>query len=419
MRRISRALFLSPSRMSVVAFAALIAIGTALLMLPQAGVTRPLGAVEALFTSTSAACVTGLVVLDTGSALTVFGQIVVLVLIQVGGLGIMTLSTLMILMAGRRPRLVDRVLVHDTFTQGGERSFSSILRDVMIFTAAIEGTGALLLFFRFLPHRGVGESLYFAVFHAVSSFCNAGFSLFSDSFISYRQDWVLNLVICFLIVSGGIGFLVLSELKRRLPFKGRTWSRLSLHSKLVLSTTAILLVLGSVLITGMEWHNTLAPLPVSGRFLAGVFQSVTARTAGFNTLPIGDMANETLFILILLMFIGASPGSCGGGIKTSTLASLVALGVSRFQGRERTRIFHRSITQESVGKAISVVMVGMVVIVLATLILLMTELGEISHRVSRGRFLDYLFEVVSAFGTVGLSTGVTAGLTATGKIVLT
>ncbi|MFH1491710.1 MAG: potassium transporter TrkG, partial [Pseudomonadota bacterium] len=316
-------------------------------------------------------------------------------------------------------RLVDRVLVHDTFTQGGERSFSSILRDVMIFTAAIEGTGALLLFFRFIPHMEVGESIYFAVFHAVSAFCNAGFSLFSDSLISYRQDWVLNLVICFLIVSGGIGFLVLSELKRRPPFRGRTWSRLSLHSKLVLATTAILLVLGSLLITGMEWHNTLAPLPVSGRLMAGVFQSVTARTAGFNTLPIGEMANETLFVLILLMFIGASPGSCGGGIKTSTLASLVALGVSRFQGRERTRIFHRSITQESVGKAISVVMVGMVVIVLATLILLMTELGEISHRVSRGMFLDYLFEVVSAFGTVGLSTGVTAGLTATGKIVLT
>jgi trk system potassium uptake protein TrkH len=263
------------------------------------------------------------------------------------------------------------------------------------------------------------EALYISVFHSISSFCNAGFSLFSENFVAYQGDWFLNIVMCLLIVCGGIGFLVLSEVKRQFPFKRRSWSRLSLHSKLVLSTTAILLLFSSFLIITMEWHNTLAPLSLPDRFLAGFFQSVSARTAGFNTLSIGNMANETLFVLILLMFIGASPGSCGGGVKTTTFASLVMLGLSRLRGRERLQLFHRSISNESIGKAISIVMVSMVVVIIATMALLLTELGEIPHPFSRGKFLELFFEVISAFGTVGLSTGATGGLTIMGKVVLT
>ncbi len=226
------------------------------------------------------------------------------------------------------------------------------------------------------------------------------------------------LVICFLIVSGGIGFLVLSELKRKFPYNRRSWSRLSLHSKLVLSVTGILLIIGSISIIFMEWHNTLASLSLPGRFLAGFFQAVSARTAGFNTLPIGKMANETLFVLILLMFIGASPGSCGGGIKTSTFASLIVLGISRLRGHERPQIFHRTISPTSIAKAMSVVMISTVVIGIATMVIMMTELGETPHPMSRGKFLELMFEVVSAFGTVGLSTGVTEGLSEAGKLIL-
>jgi len=417
--RISRALFQSPARISITGFAILISIGTALLMLSSATNSSSLGFVDALFTSTSATCVTGLVVVDTGKVFSSFGQLVILVLIQTGGLGIMTMSTLFILMAGRRPSLAGQIVIKDTFTQGRDRSVLSILRDVLLFTFAIEGIGTALMFFRFFQGTNVMEALYISAFHSISSFCNAGFSLFSESFVAYQGDWFLNIVMCLLIVSGGIGFLVFSELKQQFPLNRRSWSRLSLHSKLVLSTTAILLLFSSFLIITMEWHNTLAPLSIPDRFLAGFFQSVTARTAGFNTLSIGNMANETLFVLILLMFIGASPGSCGGGIKTTTLTCLAMLGVSRLRGLERPQLFHRTISNESVGKAISVVMVSAVVVIIATMALLMTELGEVAHPMSRGKFLELFFEVVSAFGTVGLSTGVTEGLSIAGKLIIT
>lgn len=408
----------SPARVSIYAFATLISIGTALLMLPAASTTGRLGFTDALFTAVSASCVTGLVVVDTGSALSTFGQLVVLGLIQVGGLGIMTMSTLFLLLGGRRPILAGRMLIQDTFTGSGERSARDITMSVVQFTLVIEGIGALLIFLRFLPGRTAGEALYFSVFHAISAFCNAGFSLFADSLVGYREDWVVNLTICFLIVSGGIGFLVLSELKQNFSFNRRSWSRLSLHSKLVLSVTGILLISSSAAIIFMEWHNTLAPLSLPGRFMAGFFQAVSARTAGFNTLPVGEMANETLFVLIVLMFIGASPGSCGGGIKTSTFASLVVLGLSRLRGRERPQIFHRTISTASIGKAISVVLISTLVVVLANMVMLMIELGETPHPMSRGKFLELLFEVVSAFGTVGLSAGVTAGLSNAGKLIL-
>jgi trk system potassium uptake protein TrkH len=237
--------------------------------------------------------------------------------------------------------------------------------------------------------------------------------------MSYQGDWYINIIISFLIISGGIGFLVLAELKKRFSFNPRSFFRLSLHSKLVISVTLILLLSSSLLISLMEWKNILAPLSLPKRFLAGFFQAVSARTAGFNTLSVGGLANETLFFLILLMFIGASPGSCGGGIKTTTMACLGILGISRMRGRARPQVFMRTISYRSVGKAISIVLVSTVVIILATLVLLMTELGEVSHNMSRGGFLEILFEVVSAFGTVGLSMGMTAGLSVAGKLVIT
>jgi trk system potassium uptake protein TrkH len=416
---LSRSLLHSPARLSILGFAALILSGTGLLMFPECSTGKPLDLVDALFTATSASCVTGLAVVDTGTALSFSGQMVVLLLIQVGGLGIMTLSTLFLLIARRRPSLAGHIVIQDTFTHSGEKSLPSILMDVVLFTFAIEALGTVLMLVRFFPGRAFPEALYFSVFHAVSAFCNAGFSLFTESFSGYRQDWLFNLTTCFLIFCGGIGFLVLSEVNRQFTSTRPFLPRLSLHSKLVLSTTAILIVSGTLLILAMEWQNTLAPLALHDRFLAALFQSVSARTAGFNTLPIGGMANETLFVLMLLMFIGASPGSCGGGIKTTTFASLVVLGLSRLRGHMRPHLFRRTIAEASIAKAVSVVMISAVVIVAGAMALLMSELGELPHSLSRGKFMELLFEVTSAFGTVGLSMGVTPGLSAVGKIVLT
>jgi trk system potassium uptake protein TrkH len=412
-------LFRSPARISIFSFAILISIGTALLMLPAASVSKSLEFVDALFTATSASCVTGLVIVDTGSALSAFGQFIILVLIQVGGLGIMTFSTLFLLMAGRRPSLTDRIVIQDTFTHWAERSLSSILKNLILFTFVMEVLGSAMLFLRFLPGRAVSDAVYLSIFHAVSAFCNAGFSLFAESLAGYRSDWMMNLVICILIISGGIGFMVISELRHLYPISRSRWSRLSLHTKMALCTTAILLISSTLLIIVMEWRNTLASFPIHSRILAAFFQAVTARTAGFNTLVIGDMASETLFIILILMFIGACPGSCGGGIKTTTFASLTLLGLARLRGRPRPQVFHRTIAEASTGKAISLVMVSVVVVMLGTIAILAAEIGGIPQYLSRGKFLDLLFEVVSAFGTVGLSTGVTGELSLAGKLIIT
>jgi len=416
--RISKSIFRSPARIVIVGFAFLISIGTILLMLPVASTDEHIGFVNALFTSTSAVCVTGLIVVDTGSAFSLFGQAVILILIQSGGLGIMTMSTLFLMLAGRRPGLTGQIVVQDTFTHSRERRISDVLKDVLLFTCAVEGLGMVILFFCFLPGNGVPRSLYLSVFHSISAFCNAGFSVFSDSFISYRGNWVLNLAVCFLIVAGGIGYPVLFELKRKFSFQHGALSRLSLHSKLVLSTTAVLVITGMLLILGMEWKNTLEPLSIPGRFIGALFQSITARTAGFNTVSIGNMTSESLFFMMLLMFIGASPGSCGGGVKTTSFATVVMLGVSRFRGHARPQLFKRSISEAGIGKSVSVIMLAAVVICIGVMLLLMTEFENVSQPESRGKFLELLFEAVSAFGTVGLSTGITPELTGMGKVIL-
>ncbi len=407
--------FKIPERAVILGFILAIWIGAFFLMLPISAKTNPLNLIDALFTATSATCVTGLTVLDIGSRLSQFGQLIVLILIQAGGLGIMTISTMFILMMGKRPSITGVMAVQDTLTFKSEKGFRFILKDVAIFTSIIEGIGTalLFLFFIFKSNFPFFKAIYYAIFHSISAFCNAGFSLFPDSFIRFQKSYFLNLVICFLIVTGGIGFIVLSEIKEK-----RNFSSLSLHSKLVLSTTFFLILLGTIFITLMEWNNTMLRLPVPHKFLSGLFQSITARTAGFNTLPIGNMANETLFLLIILMFIGASPGSCGGGIKTSTFATIILMGISKLKGFENPHIFKRSISKESTSKAISIVMISMLIITTGLMLLLISEAGGKPHVKTKGVFLELMFETVSAFGTVGLSTGITPHLTCIGKVIL-
>lgn len=408
----------NPARVSVAGYVLFILIGAFLLMLPVSVKGEGIGFADALFTATSAGCVTGLTVLDTGSDFTFFGQFIILMLFQIGGLGIMTLSTLLLVAAGIRPGMTSRAVVQDSLNLDGTIDFRSILKDVILFTFVIEGAGAVILFFYFLSQRSLAEGIYMSIFHSVSAFCNAGFALFPDGFIRFQGDWIFNITICFLIISGGIGFFVLSELKRKKPLTGRAFSRMSLHSKIVLSVTSILIISGTLLITAMEWNNTVSGFHLHEKFLAGFFQTVTARTAGFNTLPIGDMANGSLFLIIILMFVGASPGSCGGGIKTTTVACLFSLGMSRLKGITRPTLFKRSVTQESVARAASVTMVSVLIVVIGTLVMLIDETGS-EGMLNRGKFIDIFFEVVSAFGTVGLSTGITGTLTAIEKLIIT
>jgi trk system potassium uptake protein TrkH len=410
----------SPARVAITGFALLIATGAVLLMLPVSSTGKALGFIDALFMSTSASCVTGLSVMDIGTQLTRFGQLVILMLIQVGGLGIMTVSTLVLMMMKKRPTLSGQAIIKDTFTYGeGRQTATSVLKAIFLTAFFIEAAGALCLFLRMAARTDWTQAVYPAVFHAVSAFCNAGFSLYPDSFTGYRDDWVVNIVLCLLIIAGGIGFVVIADVKQRFFDRKKQVTRLSLHSRLALSATAVLIVAGTVAILCLEWNNTLAPLSIPGRLLAALFQSVTARTAGFNTLNIGAMANETLFVLCILMFIGACPGSCGGGVKTTTVAGLAVMGFSRLRGLSRPRVFRRTLNDASVSKAASLVMISAVLITLAVMVLMMSELGRLSHTQTRGRFLELLFESISAFGTVGLSMGITPSLSGLGRLTIT
>jgi len=408
----------SPVRFSVASFAGVILTGTALLKLPLASTAAPVSLVDALFTATSATCVTGLAVVDTGKTFTLFGQLVVLALIQAGGLGILTLSNVFLLVAGGRVSLTGRLVIQDMFTRSGDRHLARLILSIVGLAFLIEATGAFFLFLRFSQHYPPVRALYLAVFHAVSAFCNAGFSLFSNNMVNYRADVLVNVTMYTLIVTGGLGFLVLTELTRRFPYSHRSWLRLSLHSKVVLVTTGCLILSGAGLLLAMEGSNTLRGLPGPEKVLAALFQSITARTAGFNTLDLGQFANGSLFMMIMLMFIGAGSGSCAGGVKVGTAATLSILAFSRLRGYEAPQIFRRTFSQASVFRAMNVVLVSIMVVAVATLLLQITELSGISYAESRGKFLEILFEVVSAFGTVGLSTGLTGTLSPAGKIVL-
>ena len=396
-------------------FVVLISTGTFLLMLPISTTTSRLSFIDALFTATSATCVTGLIVVETGTAFTHFGQMVILVLIQFGGLGLMTFSTFVVYLLGKKLSIGSRELLQQTFSHLPVLTLKKLVKTIFLSTAAVETIGAIVLTTRFAQTMPLAKAAYFAVFHAISAFCNAGFSLFSDSMIGYRSDFTVNFVLLFLIVTGGLGFVVISEIAflRTLKFR-----KLSLHSRLVILTTATLIVSGFVLFFLMEYKNTLATLDWKTKIFTALFQSITTRTAGFNSVDIGTLSNATLFVMILLMFIGASPGSCGGGIKTTTFAILMSQIRASFKSRDEINLLYRRIPKDVLSKAISVGFFSTVLVVVFTILLLSTELPGLSHQVSRGLFLEILFEATSAFGTVGLSTGLTPHLSPLGRVLI-
>jgi len=411
---------LTPPQLIVVSFASIILLGSLMLMQPLAVNGPPLKFVDALFTSASAVCVTGLIVVDTGSRFTLLGQWIILVLIQLGGLGIMTFSVVFILLLGKKLAFREKILISDTFSHLPVDNIASLVKQIFFFTFAIESVGAVLLFCCWLPEYSWSHALYLAVFHAVSAFCNAGFSPLPDSLMGYRGDIIVNLTVMMLIISGGLGFFVIMELRyyclRRFQRSRRS---LSLHTKLVLTVTLLLIFGGTGLLYFTEQFHTLRQVPVGEGLLAAAFQSVTARTAGFNTLDIGAFGNASLLVLICLMFIGASPGSCGGGVKTTALGVFAMMMWTRMTGKEHVSLYGRTLPRNTIFSAFSIITTAGLILVLFLLILSISEVSSpLPLAVERGRFLNLLFEEVSAFATVGLSTGITSSLSGFGKCMI-
>ncbi len=405
---------LRPTHATLGSFAAAIGIGWALLNLPQATPAGqvPISPLDSLFTATSATCVTGLIVKDTPGDFSLFGQLVILCLIQAGGLGIMTFAAVFDVLRRRGLSVRRRLIVQDLTTTGDGGDARRLVSGILLFTLIAEVAGAVALWLRWRGHTGsLGGDVLLSVFHSISAFCNAGFSLFSTSLETFVGDPAVNVVIGTLIIVGGIGFPVVRTLRRQVALKRAGVRRpLNLHARLALVTTVWLLLIGFVGILLLERQSSLRDLNPAERISAAAFQSLTPRTAGFNTVPINRLAPPTLLFVILLMFIGASPGSTGGGIKTTTAAILFLIGRAMVSGSDRVPAFGRDIPSAVRHRAVAVGALFGSAVIAGTILLCVTD----------GLLLaDSLFEVTSALGTVGLSTGVTPGLTAAGKIIIT
>ena len=409
----------SPARTAVISFAVVIAVGTMLLMLPvsseQGAWTSP---VDALFTATSAVCVTGLIVKQTPTYWSTFGELVILTLIQAGGLGIMTVSAFLAVIIRRRLSISFESMMTDIVESDRTETVWSLVRFICLFTLVAEVIGAVCLYLSWEQDAGFWHRAYVSIFHAISAFCNAGFSLYNDSLVRYSGSIPVNAVVCTLIVVGGIGFLVVRDIKHYVNWflferKGKR-PRLSTHSKLVLMVTVLLLVGGGLCIFAIESSGEMADAPLRERVLTSIFQSVTPRTAGFNTVDIGaqSLAASTAFLLIVLMFIGGSPGSTAGGIKTSTLGVMISSIIATLKARSKAEMFHHSIQEETVHRVASIILLSAAALMTGIFLLLITD----AHQAS---FLEIAFEATSAFGTVGLSMGLTFDLTEWGKLIIT
>ena len=388
---------LSPGRLIALGFAGVILIGALLLCLPFAVFEgKQLGFLEALFTSTSAVCVTGLIVVDTGTTFTVFGRTVIAALIQVGGLGIAILGVAVTLALRRGISFKDRSLIKESWNIDSYGGLSKLLRTVLLMTVGIELLGAVMSLPIFLRTYPLGKAVGYSLFHAVSSFNNAGFDLFGgfQSLTAYNTDWAMNLVTAFLIITGGIGYLVIIELFTRRRFK-----KFTLQSKVVLVTTALLLALGTVLFKITDGYT----------WLEAFFQSVTARTAGFNTVDLGAMSQAGLFVMVALMIVGASPGSTGGGTKTTTLFALFMAAKSATLNTA-PEAFKRKLPESVMRRAFIIVLLSLSVLSCSTLLICIFE--------PQYSFMQILFEVASALNTVGVTTGITPQFGAAARIVL-
>ncbi|MDU1847745.1 MAG: TrkH family potassium uptake protein [Niallia nealsonii] len=397
---------LNPSQLLVLVFLFFIILGTMLLKLPFS-TTNSISWIDAFFTATSAMTVTGLAVVDTGTAYTIFGQSIILVLIQVGGLGIMSFAVLIFMMLGKKIGFKERVIVQQALNQTSLGGIIRLVRNLFIYSFTTEIIAMLILAIGWVPEYGWGKGMYYSLFHSISAFNNAGFSTWSDSLMGFVGDPLVNIVITFLFIVGGIGFTVLSDIWYK-----RSYKKLSIHSKLMLAGSLVLNLLAMLIIFSLEYRNpnTLGTLHSLGdKLWASYFQAVTPRTAGFNTLDIGNLHEATITFMLLLMFIGAGSASTGGGIKLTTFLVII-LSVSTFlRENNQVTIGNRAIKEKVIFKSLAILSISIFLIFLGVFILNITETEP---------FLKILFEVISAFGTVGLSMGITGDLSNIGKIII-
>lgn len=390
-------------------FLVVIFIGATLLTLPIATTTgNSVGFVNAFFTASSATAVTGLVVANTATQWSIFGKVVIITLIQIGGLGTITLFSITTVLLGKRISLQQRLLVKE---QLNITSMSGIVKWVIYVTKItflIEFIGALLLSFSLIPKFGFKTGIWYSIFHAISAFCNAGFDLFGDSILPYSGDIYINMIICSLVIMGGLGFFVYMDL-----YNARSFRKLKVHSKVVITVSAFLLLAGTVATLLIEYNNSLSigEFGFGHKVLASFFQSTVTRTAGFYSIDIGSLHDATALIYIFLMFIGGSPASTAGGLKTTTFAVMFLSTVGRLRGEHEIVIFNRKIDKEVILRALAITILCISVVIVVTMALTIVE-----H--DRFDFLDILFESVSAFATVGMTRGITPYLTDTSKVIL-
>lgn len=409
---------LTPVRVIAIGFALIIFVGAFLLCLPIAhNDMKWFSFVDSLFTATSAVCVTGLIVVDTAVHFSLFGQIVILLLIQIGGLGVMTATTLLFLMMRKRITLKNRLMLQEALSHDRLQGIVQSIKKVLALTFIIELIGALILMFSFVPQFG-GRGVWVSIFLSVSAFCNAGFDILGtvgqpfQSLTAYAQDVLVCLPIMFLIVIGGLGFLVLIDIGDNAT---RRKKHLSPHSKMVLVITAGLILFGWIAFLVSEWNGVLKDMPVGGKILASLFQSITPRTAGFETISQAALTPVSYMLTLILMFIGASPSSTGGGVKTTTLAVLILTGIRTLQAEKDVNLGKSKINPVLIRRAITIIMTAILIIMLNTVLILIFE-GNFYN--ANASVENILFEVTSAFATVGLSMGITPTLSAASKLVL-
>ncbi|MBF0132414.1 MAG: hypothetical protein HQL75_07500 [Magnetococcales bacterium] len=410
-------------RLVVFSFAGVIMAGTILLTRSWSAsspLDHPVFWLDALFITTSAVCVTGLATIDIGHDFSFLGQVIILIIIQIGGLGLMTFTNFFIAMSGKTLGFMQRALIETTHgTLPSEVKPATLLRDIFLFTLILEGIGAFVLTLRFSDDYPLREAIWMGIFHSISAFCNAGFGLFSDSLMRYRNDVTVNLTIMSLIVTGGLGFVVFSDILNGLTCRrDHRPVHLTLHSRMVLMMTALLIGLGAVFFWMIEYGKEAMGSDMGSAILASFFLSITTRTAGFNTIDTAHLAAPTLFLIIMFMLVGGSPGSTAGGVKTTTFGTLLAVVSSRIRNRPHVEFLNRSLPDETVRTAMLTFVAFCTVATVGFFGLLLSETGTIPYDPSHDRSLALLFETVSALATVGLSTGVTSGLSDGGKWII-
>lgn len=394
-------------------FALIILIGTVLLMLPVSSRGEEISFIDAFFTATSATCVTGLVTYDTATTWSLFGQIVILCLIQIGGLGFLTVIAFVSGIIKKRMSLKEKMLLKDAVGSLNIGGGKNLVRSVLLLTLCCEVTGAIILSTRFIPLAGVPKGIYLSVFTSISAFCNAGFDLMgsfapSSSLTTVNNDPVIIITVSLLIIIGGLGFIVWQDMRdKRFNFKG-----FSIHTKLVLTITSFILVVCTALFLAFEYANekTLADMPAWQKVLNAFFANVTTRTAGFNSIDTAGLTSASKMLTIMLMFIGGSSGSTAGGVKTTTIGVLVLCVISTLRNKDDVNAFDHRINNTAIKKAISIVFINLAEIVTATFLILLFQKGF--------TLIDVLFECTSAIGTVGMSTGITPELCTASKIVI-